>query len=221
MLWLALACAAAVVASVGDVLMLYVATGKAPLASTEGRALLHVGGWLGVLAIPGYYLGYRERARRLPRDKLRTLASTLGALVAVLVAATHGLTAMDIHEALAAGAQTRLPQAAFVPGWSALFVCGVAAAIAALLMTVVLAPALWQSDWRRPSSQPIFLLQRRNWLTQYSSCSARVPFMPSANLELRDVPTLCLSHQCNTAAADRFVHPNVVPGRIGLRLQSG
>jgi hypothetical protein len=146
MRWLALACAAAVVASLGDVLMLYVATGNAPLASAEGRALLHVGGWLGVLAIPGYYLGYRECARRLPRDKRRALASTLGALVAMFGAATHGLTAMDIYEALTAGAQTRLPQAAFVPGWSALFVCGVAAAIAALLVTVVLTPALWRSD---------------------------------------------------------------------------
>lgn len=151
MRWLTLACAAAVVASVGDLLMLYVATGNAPLTSAEGQALLHVGGWLGVLAIPAYYLGYRECARRLPhwRDNRIALASTLGALVAVFGAATHGLTAMDIHEALAAGAQTRLPQAAFVPGWSALFVCGVAAAIAALLATVVLTPALWQLDSRR------------------------------------------------------------------------
>lgn len=151
MRWLALASAAAVIASIGDLLMLYVATGNAPLASAEGRTSLHMGGWLGVLAIPAYYLGYRECARHLPhwRDKRSALASMLGALVAVFGAATHGLTALDIHEALAAGAQTRLPQAAFVPGWSALFVCGIAAAMATLLVTVMLAPGLWQLGSRR------------------------------------------------------------------------
>jgi len=146
MRWLNLAATAALIASVGDLLMLYVATGNLPLASDAGRTILHLGGWLGVLAIPGYYLGYRECARRLPhwRNKRRALATTLGALVASFGAATHGLTALDIHEALAAGSQTRLPQAAFVPGWSPLFVCGVTAAIAALLATIVLMPGLWQ-----------------------------------------------------------------------------
>lgn len=158
MRWLALAAVAAVIASLGDLLMLYVATGNAPLASDAGRTMLHLGGWLGVMAIPGYYFGYLECARLLPhwRDKRRALALTLGALVASFGAATHGLTALDIHEALAAGSATRLPQAAFVPGWSPLFICGVAAAIAALLVSILLAPGLWQKASKHWKTAALF-----------------------------------------------------------------
>lgn len=114
--WLTFAAWGAVLASVGDVAMLTVALGKVPLADPGAIPLLIAGGILGVAGIPFYYAGYLAVLSQTARDDApggTPAYRTVAVGVALFGTLTHGLTAWDIHEALAAGAATRPPDAAF------------------------------------------------------------------------------------------------------------
>lgn len=133
------AASAALTASLGDFLMLYVALGNAPIGSPSGRILLGLGGLFGVVAIPAYFVGYR--ACRLvfispPAHRAKGYL-TLAALVGVFGALTHGLTAIDIYHALSLGASTRQPDEAFA-SFVPLAVTGSVAALACLGAVLVL-----------------------------------------------------------------------------------
>jgi hypothetical protein len=125
----------ATAATLGDFLMLGVALGNIGLDTTSGKAQLLAGTALGILILPSYLLGYRAVARACAiRGQRRFLA--LAAIVAGCGAATHVLTGLDIHQALAAGASRRLPADAFAEP-SLLVLCATLAAGACL------AASLW------------------------------------------------------------------------------
>jgi hypothetical protein len=90
---------AALVATAGDLLLL--ATSNAPRPGFEwlpaaSDALLLVGTYLGVLAIPFYGLGYRDVAACCDARMRRALVA-LGTAGGVLGGTTHGLTGLVIH----------------------------------------------------------------------------------------------------------------------------
>jgi hypothetical protein len=119
---LRLALVAAVAASAGDLLMLYVANAQRPELGLPPPAewVLRVGALLGVAGIPLYALGYRAVARRLAESAPRAarLVWIAGAGAAVAGAVIHGLTALLIHSEVQAGAPTRSPLEA-VASWGA------------------------------------------------------------------------------------------------------
>src|SRR5262245_58878690 len=109
----ALACAAAIAASLGDLLLLWVANSLRPeLGLPPPSALaLPIGALLGVAAIPLYGLGYAAVARAL-RPSSPTLARIVlvcgvggGAVGAVI----HGLTALAIRAGVDSGASAAPP----------------------------------------------------------------------------------------------------------------
>jgi hypothetical protein len=99
----AVACAAALAASVGDLALLQV--GTAPLSVPAPHAVLALGGLLGVAGIPLYALGYHATAARLCAQTPRgaRIVRGAGALAAVIGAAIHAATALAIGAQLAAG----------------------------------------------------------------------------------------------------------------------
>jgi len=137
---------AAAVASLGDLLLLYVGNAPRPELALPavGRAWpiwLWLGGGLGVVAIPLYALGYRAAARLVAEAAPRSarLLSGAGAAVAVLGALIHGLTTVLLRDGLAAGAPASDPLLAVADSglllpaaWSlaTLLVCGASAVFA-------------------------------------------------------------------------------------------
>jgi hypothetical protein len=110
---LLLATAAAVAATAGDVLMLYVVNARRPelgLAPPPDLAL-PLGSALGVVAIPLYALGYAAIARAIVAraPALARVVAWTGALGAAIGAIIHGLTGRLIGAALAAGAPAAPP----------------------------------------------------------------------------------------------------------------
>ena len=92
------AAGAAVAASVGDLLLLAVATPATPalaLGTALGRRALVVGHYLGVLAIPLYALGYRYVGSRLG-DPYGRLLTALGVCGGVVGGTIHGVTSVAI-----------------------------------------------------------------------------------------------------------------------------
>jgi len=90
---------AALVASVGDLLLLATAnTGRPGWEWLPGRSetLLLIGTYLGIVAIPCYGLGYRAVARRFEPRLGRALV-VFGAAGGILGGTTHGLTGLTIH----------------------------------------------------------------------------------------------------------------------------
>lgn len=142
---LALAAAAAGVATAGDLLMLWVANAARPALGLPAppAGALAIGGALGVLAIPLYALGYRAVARGLapaaPRAARLVRACGIGA--AGLGAAIHALTARAI--AAGGGAADASPAAAVAA--DGLLLAAWAAAAALVLLA---AGALVAGGWR-------------------------------------------------------------------------
>lgn len=125
---------AAIVATIGDLLLLHVAgAGGSAWRGDEATGTLLAGHYLGVLAIPWYALGYREAARPLPAPFGRAVF-LLGAYGAALGAVVHGLTAVLIRVTpVPAGDPNAVfvPQAAFIlPLWGLLGLLAVGAAVA-------------------------------------------------------------------------------------------
>ena len=176
---LALAAAAAVVASAGDLLLLWVGNSQRPelgLPTAPGVAL-PLGGILGVVAIPAYALGYRALARAAgavaPRLARAIALSGLG--IGAIGALIHGLTALVIRAGLASASTGAPPleavseQPELVWSWLAAALCLLAAstAIAAasvprvralpaaiglanpLALTIALALAGMPAEWGR------------------------------------------------------------------------
>jgi hypothetical protein len=112
----ALAALAAVIATVGDLLMLCVANAGRPELGLATMPLpaLWIGGVLGVVAIPLYLFGYRAAAtlaapRFARHARVVAIAGTAGS---VLGAVIHGCTAFFIRDGLASGAPAEDPLAA-------------------------------------------------------------------------------------------------------------
>jgi hypothetical protein len=149
---LALAGVAALVASAGDLLLLWV--GNAQRAElglpTPPGVALSLGGIAGVLAIPLYALGYRavaDAARASAPRLARTIA--LGGLgMGVIGAGIHGLTTLVIRAGLATGATGAPPlesagdQPLLVWTWLGAALCLIAASAAIVAASVARVRAL-------------------------------------------------------------------------------
>jgi hypothetical protein len=102
-----LAAFAALVASLGDLLLLYVGNSqRSELGLPQaGRGWLWLGGTAGVVAIPLYALGYWSASHLVAEASARAarVFFVCGALVAVLGSAIHGVTAVYIGAGALAG----------------------------------------------------------------------------------------------------------------------
>jgi uncharacterized protein DUF6796 len=103
-----LAAAAALVASAGDLLLLWTANTERPelgFFPPPPDGVTVAGAWLGVLAIPLYALGYRAAACALAPASARAArwVGGLGAYTAAIGAAVHGITAVLVANARHAG----------------------------------------------------------------------------------------------------------------------
>jgi hypothetical protein len=129
-----LAAGAALVASAGDLLLLYVANAQRAEAGLPeaGEAPLWIGGALGVVAIPFYALGYLAASRVVAGVSARASRALLaaGAAVALLGSVIHGLTAVHISAEVAAAAPVRDPLALLVGSDPLLLVLWCLAALA-------------------------------------------------------------------------------------------
>ena len=137
---------AALLASAGDLLMLLVANGHAPPWGSIGSYILAIGGILGVVTIPVYYIGYQAAASLLGLSPLRRRLCLFGAaLVALFGAVTHALTALDIQAARVAGRDARPPAEAFTDPANPLFLAALIAAAGALIAVACLITAGFRS----------------------------------------------------------------------------
>ena len=114
--------------------MLLVANGAVgSVPSAFGELLLLLGGTLGVLAIPLYFVGYQAAIGLLQLAGPRHRLARLGAgFAAVFGALTHGLTALDIRSARLAGRGLRPPAEAFADTSGPLFIAALLAAAGAI-----------------------------------------------------------------------------------------
>jgi hypothetical protein len=96
--------AAAVAASIGDLLLLHVAAASRADGDVHLAWMLLAGHYLGVLGIPLYALGYWQVSAAIARPGLARSTFTLGAASAALGAAIHGTTAVAIAAARASTA---------------------------------------------------------------------------------------------------------------------
>jgi hypothetical protein len=132
---------AAVVASAGDFLLLYVANAQRPELglSPVGPAWLWVGAGLGVLAIPLYAAGYRAAAGLVAPASTpgAAIVSGAGAITALSGALVHGLTASHIEGLSESSASGSDPLAAVAGSGALLLTCWSVAAFFALLASAV------------------------------------------------------------------------------------
>lgn len=110
----AVAVGAALAATVGDLLLLWVANARRPefaALPVPPAAALVTGLYLGVLALPLYGLGYRCVAEALAPADRRSARRVLllGAYGGALGAVEHGLTALVLHGEVASGASAADP----------------------------------------------------------------------------------------------------------------
>ncbi len=135
------ACAAAVAASVGDLLMLAVANAGStePGLDPPAAVSLALGAVLGVLGIPLYYAGYRAASQTLARSSPGAARLVLlgGAGTAGIGAFIHGLTAFMIRRDLEAATPVQSPLEAVVDwgvfpvaAWSLAALCVLVASVA-------------------------------------------------------------------------------------------
>jgi len=145
----AVAAVAAIVASLGDLLMLYVANaGRAELSlMAPPPSTLWVGAALGVAAIPVYAIGYHGAARlvaaRRPRHA-RVIAWT-GAAAATLGAAIHGGTALLVRDDIATGGPARDPLAAVAGAPALLAMWAVATVLVVAASVAFVAATRWET----------------------------------------------------------------------------
>ncbi len=157
---------AAIAATIGDLLLLWVANARRPelaLPHPPDGALV-VGFLLGVLAIPVYGLGYHQVARRLAPDGAGVARWVFlsGAYGGALGAVVHGMTALAIAVDQAGGAPPRDPLAVvgrygtyLYPLWGVLALLVVAGA--ALYAALVLGGRTGYPRWMA-AVNPIVLL---------------------------------------------------------------
>jgi hypothetical protein len=151
---LVVACAAAIVASAGDLLLLWVAASTRPALGLPQppAAALVAGCFAGVFAIPLYGLGYGALARPLAaaRPRVARLVRGAGCYSAVIGAVIHGMTsAVQAAEHGMAGAQ--IDPLAMVGRW-AMFLLPLWVIAAAL---VGVASWLWgRAAWRGEAGVP-------------------------------------------------------------------
>ena len=163
-----IAAVAAVVASAGDLMMLYVANStRAELGLAAALPLmLWVGGLLGVVAIPFYMLGYRGVAAFIEPHRAahaRVIAGAGGA-GSVIGAVIHGCTAFFIGDRLASGAPAGDPLAAITESpalvvlWSVATALVVAASVAfALAVRRGVPPLRPRLAWWNPAAITVAL----------------------------------------------------------------
>ncbi|MRR36138.1 hypothetical protein EG829_15965, partial [bacterium] len=112
------ASAAAVIATIGDVLMLLVANALRPEMdlSRPPEFVLAIGGMLGVAAIPFYALGYGAVARviRPGYPVLSGIVLACGLGIAASGALIHGLTAFSIRAGMSSGSAVGPPMESIV-----------------------------------------------------------------------------------------------------------
>ncbi|MDH4017005.1 MAG: hypothetical protein OEV20_06680, partial [Actinomycetota bacterium] len=105
---LRLAAIAAVLASLGDLLLLYFANAQRPELGLPaiGSVWLLGGGVLGALAIPFYGLGYRAASRLLtePGPASARVITVAGVAIGLIGGLIHALTALYIGESAPAAA---------------------------------------------------------------------------------------------------------------------
>jgi hypothetical protein len=139
---LRVAFAAALAATVGDLLMLWVGNATRPDLdlSSPPDAALWVGAVLGLIGLPVYGSGYLELGRRLRAhgQHLARVLGVAGLLGCMAGAGVHGYTALLIHRSLEAGvASSAAPAEAVLAGgplllslWSITFVLLLTATVA-------------------------------------------------------------------------------------------
>ena len=144
----AVAAAAAVVASIGDLLMLWVANALRPGFGIPRppSGALGIGVALGVAAIPLYALGYAAAAARARPALGRGTEGVMlaGGLGAVLGAYIHAATAWLIEDQMG-GAPVGSPLEGVMRAGGALTVPWAAAALLVLLASAALAYAAWRA----------------------------------------------------------------------------
>ncbi|MFO7560003.1 MAG: DUF6796 family protein [Desulfobacterales bacterium] len=135
---------AALAATLGDLLMLYVINSRRPelLLPELPEVFLWVGGALGVVGIPFYSAGYHAAARILGTISQNAARAVffIGILVAVLGAVIHGITALKIHADLKAGAAVQDPLLSVLSWGPAIIVLW---ALAAVLVFTASAVFFW------------------------------------------------------------------------------
>ena len=152
---LSIACMGAVVATLGDLLMLYVGNSLRPELgiSTPQPWVLWLGGALGIVGIPLYALGYRAISRVIADDSPRAsrIINYCGIGTAGLGVIIHGLTAGLIQSELGTGATGRSPAETIASGGVGLALLW---AIAAILVLVASA-AILRASLDRRSALPV------------------------------------------------------------------
>jgi hypothetical protein len=149
---LIVASAAAVIATVGDLLMLLVANALRPeldLYRPSGF-VLSAGGILGVAAIPFYALGYRAVACTIRHSSftLSRIVLICGFGTAAIGALIHGLTAFSIRDSISSGSAVGSPlESIAASGWLLLMSWGIASF---LVLTASLAILVAASSGSRP-----------------------------------------------------------------------
>jgi len=96
---------AALIASVCDLILLYVTVAARDGFGTRTDVLLTVSGVVGTVSIPFYTLGYAAIARRIEpaSRRLRRTIIACGTLVGFVGSMVHGATAILMHNAIASG----------------------------------------------------------------------------------------------------------------------
>lgn len=148
---------AAIVATLGDLIMLSVTHGAGWLQVFGGAVSVIL--WIGAaagLAIALYVHGYRQAADLLERRLDRTIVRICGIGIGLFGTLTHLLTALDIQNSMTSGAIVRPPEEAFAPGWSALFICAAAAGASALVASGAFVRAVLRAPGSRNGIPALF-----------------------------------------------------------------
>lgn len=199
---LRIATLAAVAATLGDLLMLYVANAGRPELALPAppRFALPAGALLGVAAIPLYALGYREAARAIA-DASATRArvvSLCGAGAAVAGAIIHAATARAIRGATGAAPPLESVAASgpLLAGWAfAALLVGIASAV--VMRAGIAEPRTLPRTvtWLNPAVVTLLLGAAglasepgRSFLTPAAPNLAHVVFFASLLLARRDGP---------------------------------
>lgn len=117
-------------------MMLSIALGYLGMETPIAKVLLLAGSVLGLAVIPAYFVGYRALAMVYPLSP-RGFFLACAAVVAGCGAVTHGLTGLDIYQAVSAGAQTRPPAEAFAEP-SLLMLTASLSAVACLAASIII-----------------------------------------------------------------------------------
>lgn len=178
-----LAACAALIATAGDLLMLFVANAQREELGLPqpGAGWLELGGVLGVAAIPLYALGYRSASRPVAAASLAGarvvfLAGAAGAGVGALI---HGLTALHIGGELAAAVPGRDPLTSVSEWGPALLALW---GLAALLVLTACVPFVWFVGRGVTPAPPLAALANPALLTVALAAAGHPSLLPHAFL---------------------------------------